>query len=133
MTPKRVIICTDGASLGNPGPAAVGAVVEDEQGRLLARISQSIGLATNNQAEYMAIITALEEAFKLGAEEADVRSDSQLIVRQIRGEYRVKNASLKPLYKRIKRLQAVFKAFAISHIPGRQNNEAHKLAHLALR
>jgi ribonuclease HI len=133
MTPKRVIICTDGASLGNPGPAAVGAIVEDEQGRLIARISQSIGPATNNQAEYMAIITALEEAFKLGAEEADVRSDSELVVRQIKGEYRVKNASLKPLYKRIKRLQGVFKAFAISHIPGQQNNEAHKLAHLALK
>jgi ribonuclease HI len=133
MTPKRVLICTDGASLGNPGPAAVGAIVEDEQGRLIARISQRIGQATNNQAEYMAIITALEEAFRLGAEEADVRSDSELIVRQIRGEYRVKNASLKPLYKRIKRLQGVFKAFAITHIPGQQNSEAHKLAHLALR
>jgi ribonuclease HI len=133
MTPKRVVICTDGASLGNPGPAAVGAIVEDEQGRLIARISQSIGLATNNQAEYLAIITALEEAFKLGAEEADVRSDSQLIVRQIRGEYRVKNASLKPLYKRIKRLQGVFKGFTITHIPGQRNNEAHKLAHLALK
>jgi ribonuclease HI len=133
MTPKRVVICTDGASLGNPGPAAVGAVVEDEQGRLVARISQRIGLATNNQAEYTAIITALEEAIRLGAEEADVRSDSQLIVRQIRGEYRVKNVLLKPLYKRIKRLQEVFKAFTISHIPGRQNNEAHKLAHLALK
>jgi ribonuclease HI len=133
MTPKRVIICTDGASLGNPGPAAVGAIVEDEQGRLIARISQRIGPATNNQAEYMAIITALEEAFKLGAEEADVRSDSELVVRQIRGEYRVKNASLKPLYQRIKRLQGVFKAFVISHIPGQQNNEAHKLAHLALK
>ncbi|MGD9118206.1 MAG: ribonuclease HI family protein [Dehalococcoidia bacterium] len=133
MTPKRVIICTDGASLGNPGPAAVGAVVEDEQGRLIARISQSIGPATNNQAEYMAIITALEEAFRLGVEEADVRSDSELVVRQIKGEYRVKNASLKPLYQRIKRLQGVFKAFTISHIPGQQNNEAHKLAHLALK
>jgi ribonuclease HI len=133
MTPKRVIICTDGASLGNPGPAAVGAVVEDEQGRLVARISQRIGLATNNQAEYTAIITALEEAIRLGAEEADVRSDSQLIVRQIMGDYRVKNALLKPLYKRIKRLQGVLKAFTISHIPGRQNNEAHKLAHLALK
>jgi ribonuclease HI len=133
MTPKRVIICTDGGSLGNPGPAAVGAVVEDEQGRLVARISQRIGLATNNQAEYTAIITALEEAIRLGAEEADVRSDSQLIVRQIMGDYRVKNALLKPLYKRIKRLQGVLKAFTISHIPGRQNNEAHKLAHLALK
>jgi ribonuclease HI len=133
MTPKRVIICTDGASLGNPGPAAVGAVLEDEQGRLIARISQSIGPATNNQAEYMAIITALEEAFRLGVEEADVRSDSELVVRQIKGEYRVKNALLKPLYQRAKRLQAMFKVFAISHIPGRQNNEAHKLAHLALK
>ena len=133
MTAKRVVICTDGASLGNPGLAAVGAVVEDEQGRLVARISQRIGQATNNQAEYTAVIAALEEAIRLGAEEVDVRSDSQLVVRQIKGEYRVKNVSLKPLHKRIKRLQESLKGFTITHIPGRQNNEAHKLAHLALR
>jgi ribonuclease HI len=133
MTAKRVVICTDGASLGNPGEAAVGAVIEDKQGRLIARISQRIGKATNNQAEYKAIITALREAIRLGAEEVDVRSDSQLLVRQIKGEYRVKNALLKPLYKQIKQLQESLNGFAITHIPGRQNNEAHKLAHLALR
>jgi len=133
MTAKRVVVCTDGASLGNPGLAAVGAVVEDEQGRLITRISQRIGQATNNQAEYTAIIAALEEAIRLGAEEVDVRSDSQLVVRQIKGEYRVKNTSLKPLYKRIKRLQDSLKGFTITHIPGQRNNEAHKLAHLALR
>jgi len=133
MTAKRVVICTDGASLGNPGLAAVGAVVEDEQGRLITLISRRIGQATNNQAEYTAIIAALEEAIRLGAEEVDVRSDSQLVVRQIKGEYRVKNASLKPLYKRIRRLQGSLKGFTITHIPGQQNNEAHKLAHLALR
>lgn len=133
MMAKRVVICTDGASLGNPGLAAVGAVVEDEQGRLITLISRRIGQATNNQAEYTAIIAALEEAIRLGAEEVDVRSDSQLVVRQIKGEYRVKNASLKPLYKRIRRLQGSLKGFTIAHIPGQQNNEAHKLAHLALR
>jgi ribonuclease HI len=133
MTSKKVVICTDGASLGNPGLAAVGAVVEDEQGRLITLVSRCIGQATNNQAEYTAIIAALEEAIRLGAEEVDVRSDSQLVVRQIQGEYRVKNASLKPLYKRIKRLQESLKGFTITHIPGCQNNEAHKLAHLALR
>ena len=133
MTAKRVVICTDGASLGNPGEAAVGAIVEDKQGRLIARISQRIGKATNNQAEYTAIITALKEAIRLGAEEVDVRSDSQLVVRQVKGEYRVKNALLKPLYKQIKRLQKSLNGFTITHIPGHQNNEAHKLAHLALR
>jgi ribonuclease HI len=133
MTAKRVVICTDGASLGNPGEAAVGAVIEDKQGRLIARISQRIGKATNNQAEYKAIITALREAIRLGVEEVDVRSDSQLLVRQIKGEYRVKNALLKPLYKQIKQLQESLNGFTITHIPGRQNNEAHKLAHLALR
>jgi ribonuclease HI len=133
MTAKRVVICTDGASLGNPGEAAVGAVIEDKQGMLIARISQRIGKATNNQAEYKAIITALREAIRLGVEEVDVRSDSQLLVRQIKGEYRVKNALLKPLYKQIKQLQESLNGFTITHIPGRQNNEAHKLAHLALR
>jgi ribonuclease HI len=133
MNPKRLTVYTDGACLGNPGLAAVGAVIEDEQGRLITLVSRCIGQATNNQAEYTAIIAALEEAIRLGAEEVVVRSDSELVVRQIKGEYRVKNASLKPLYKRIKRLQESLKGFTITQISGGQINEAHKLAHLALR
>ena len=133
MKVKRVVIYTDGASLGNPGLAAIGATLKDEQGRLITSISQRIGQATNNQAEYKAVIAALEEATRLGAREVDVRSDSQLVVRQISGEYRVKNPALKPLYHRVKQLQRQLKGFTIIHIPRQQNIEADNLAHLALR
>lgn len=133
MKAKRVVICTDGASLGNPGLAAIGATIKDEQGRLITSISQRIGQATNNQAEYKAVIAALEKATRLGAREVDIRSDSQLVVRQISGEYRVKKASLKPLYQRVKQLQRQLQGFTITHIPREQNTEADNLAHLALR
>jgi ribonuclease HI len=132
MTAKRLIIYTDGASLGNPGLAAIGAVIKDEQGRLIARISQPIGEATNNQAEYRAIIAALEKAISLGASEVDLNSDSELVVKQINGGYRVKKPSLKPLYQKVKQLQSQLQGFSIAHIPRQQNTEAHKLAHLAL-
>jgi len=128
-----VVICTDGASLGNPGLAAIGATIKDEQGELIARISQRIGITTNNQAEYRAIIAALEKAISLGASCVEVNSDSELVVKQINGKYRVKKAALKPLYQKVKQLQRQLKAFSIIHIPREQNAEADNLAHLALR
>ena len=133
MKVNRVIIYTDGASLGNPGPSAIGATIKDEQGKLIARISQRIGWATNNQAEYKAIIAALEEAAKLGAKQVDISSDSQLVVRQISGEYRVKKAGLKPLYQQVKKLQSLLDGFTITYIPRQQNQEADNLANMALR
>jgi ribonuclease HI len=132
MKVKRLIIHTDGASLGNPGLAAIGAIIKDEQGREIAGISRRIGQATNNQAEYRAIIAALEEAIRLGAEEVDIKSDSELIVNQVSGEYRVRKPALKPLYRQVKQLQRQFQGFSITYIPGQQNTEAHNLAHLAL-
>ena len=133
MKVKRVVICTDGASLGNPGLAAIGATVKDEQGKLVARISQRIGIATNNQAEYRAIIAALEHAISLGVNRVEMRSDSELVVKQINGKYRVKKAALKPLYQKVKQLQSQLQGFTITHIAREQNIEAHNLAHLALR
>jgi ribonuclease HI len=133
MKVNRVIICADGASLGNPGPSAIGATIKDEQGKLIARISQRIGRATNNQAEYKAVIAALEQATRLGAKQVDVSSDSQLVVRQINGEYRVKKAALKPLYQQVKKLQSLLDSFTITHIPRQQNQEADNLANMALR
>ena len=128
----KVIIFTDGASLGNPGPAAIGATVKDENGRLITRISKRIGRATNNQAEYKAIIAALEEATKLGATQVNIRADSELVVKQLNGQYRVKNAALKPLYLEVKKLTRALDSFSIVHIPREQNREADKLAHMAL-
>ncbi|MFC1977929.1 ribonuclease HI family protein [Chloroflexota bacterium] len=133
MKIERVIIFTDGASQGNPGLAAIGAVIKDEQGRVIASISQGIGRTTNNQAEYRAVIAALENAVSLGASQVDMRSDSELVVRQINGRYRVKNASLKPLHQKVKHLQSQLKGFTITHIPRQQNTEADSLANMALK
>lgn len=133
MTLKKVVIHSDGVSRGNPGPAAIGAIIRDERGRLLASISQPIGRATNNQAEYRAIIAALEKALALGARQVELNSDSELVVRQIKGQYRVRKEALRPLYQRVKELQSRLEGFTIKHIPRQQNREADKLANAALR
>ena len=133
MNVDTVVICTDGASVGNPGPASIGATIKDKQGRFITSISQRIGTTTNNQAEYRAVIAALEKAISLGAVYVEVNSDSELVVRQINGSYRVKKASLRPLYQRVKKLQDSLKGFTITYIPREQNAEADNLAHLALK
>ncbi len=133
MKLKRVLICTDGASLGNPGRAAIGATIKDEQGRLITSVSQEIGRATNNQAEYRAIIAALENAIRLGVNQVDVYSDSELAVRQINGQYRVKEVSLKPLHQQVKQLQIQLEGFTITHIQREQNTEADSLANAAFK
>jgi ribonuclease HI len=133
MKIKKVVIKTDGRSQGNPGPAAIGATIKDERSKLIASISQPIGRATNNQAEYRAIIAALEKAIGLGADQVDIRSDSELAVNQINGRYRLKNPALKSLYQQVKQLQSHFKGFTITHIPRQQNREADSLAGKALK
>ena len=129
---KRVVIFTDGAAEPNPGPAAIGVTIKDKRGKLITLISQRIGRATNNQAEYRAIIAALEEAVRLGVKQVDIKMDSELVVKQISGEYRVKKATLKPLYQQVKQLLGLLEGFTITHIPRQQNTEADKLAHKAL-
>ena len=132
MAIRKVVIHSDGVSRNNPGPAAIGATIKDEQGRLLATISRSIGRATNNQAEYRAVIDALEKAIKLGARQIELNLDSELVVRQVTGRYRVKNETLKPLFGRVKKLLGSLEGFNIRHIPRRQNQEADRLANSAL-
>ena len=131
MKVERLVINTDGAARGNPGPAAIGATIKDERGRLIAQISQRIGIATNNQAEYRAVIAALKEAIRLGAKKVDISVDSQLVVQQIGGRYRVKNARLKPLFQEVKRLTERFETFTVAHIPRNQNTEADSLTNMA--
>ena len=133
MKINKVVIYADGASRGNPGPAAIGATIKDERGKLIAGISERIGIATNNEAEYRAIIAALEEAIKLGANHVDINLDSQLVVRQISGQYRVKKATLKPLHQQVKQLLNLLQSFTITHIPRQQNREVHTLADTALK
>ena len=133
MRLEKVTISTDGASQHNPGPAAIGATLKDEQGKLAAQISQRIGIATNNQAEYRAVIAALRRAIGLGANKVDIVLDSQLVVRQISGQYRVRNTTLKSLLQEVKRLTEHLEAFTVTHVSRNQNTEADRLANMALR
>jgi ribonuclease HI len=129
---SKVRIYTDGAARGNPGPAAIGAAVRDEQGNLVASISRRIGITTNNQAEYRAVIAALEKAVSLGASFVELYTDSELVAKQINGQYRIKNTALRPLYQKVIRLIAPLEGFKTVYIPRRQNAEADKLANKAL-
>jgi len=129
---KKVTVWTDGAARGNPGPAAIGVIIRDGEGRLISRLSRRIGTTTNNQAEYRAVIAALEEAIRLGATHVELNSDSELVVRQLNGSYRVRKAALKPLYRRVKELEGLLQGFTVTHIPRQQNTEADKLTNAAL-
>ena len=132
MNVNKVIINADGAARGNPGPAAIGATIKDETGNLIARISKRIGVTTNNQAEYRAIITALEKAINLGAKHVALKSDSELVVQQINGRYKIKNAALRPLYQEVVKLTGSLESITVSYVPRTRNAEADKLANKAL-
>ncbi|MDD5339144.1 MAG: ribonuclease HI family protein [Dehalococcoidales bacterium] len=128
----KVVIYTDGAARGNPGPGAIGVVIKDEAGTIAAKISQRLGVTTNNQAEYQAIIAGLEKAVGLGAKSAEVKSDSELVVNQINGRYKIKNTGLRPLYQKVVQLTGQLESFSISYIPREQNKAADDLANQAL-
>ncbi len=128
----RLVAYTDGASRGNPGAAAFGAVVLDATGAELRAISEPIGVATNNVAEYRGAIAAVQAALELGASALDLRMDSELIVRQLEGRYRVRNAGLKPLFAQLRGLLDQLDAVAIRHVPREQNRRADALANAAL-
>lgn len=118
----------DGAARGNPGPAGIGIVLQDGRGGIQAEVGQYIGTATNNAAEYHALIRGLQEALAKGVEELTVFSDSQLIVRQMRGEYRVKHPALKPLFLEAVKLSQGLRRFTIEHISREKNKKADSLA-----
>lgn len=129
---KRLILYTDGASRGNPGPAGIGVVLLDEDGSPLERIARYVGVTTNNQAEYHALLVGLEAAAHLGAQEVEVRLDSELIVKQMKGQYRVRSPQLEPLYRRARALLFSFPRSIISYIPRETNREADQLANLGI-
>ncbi len=126
------LVFADGASRGNPGPAAIGAVIYDEGGREVHTISRRIGHATNNEAEYQAAIAALEAALALGARRVELRMDSELVVRQLGFRYRVRNPRLKRLFGRVKDLERRLEAFRAEAVPREQNRRADALANQAL-
>src|SRR6266581_4978810 len=122
----------DGAARGNPGPASYGLVLRRPDGTPLESLGKYIGRHTNNVAEYYALIAALDYAVANGIKRLRVQSDSQLIVNQIKGLYKVKHPDLRPLHERAKKLAAGLEAFAIQYVPREQNREADAAANAAL-
>jgi ribonuclease HI len=122
----------DGGSRGNPGPAAYGVVVRDPRGEIVARLKKYIGSNTNNVAEYFGLIAALDYAQNHGIRALRVESDSELMVKQMRGQYKVKSEELKPLFERAKKMSQTFESFRISHVYREQNKEADALVNQAL-
>jgi ribonuclease HI len=124
----HVIVHCDGAARGNPGPAGAGAIVTADDGAVLAEVAEGLGETTNNVAEYTAAIRGLEEAQRLGARTVDLRSDSQLLINQLTGRYRVKTAHLVPLHRRVRELVRAFDTVTFAHVPRERNVEADRLA-----
>lgn len=129
---EKLIIFSDGGARGNPGPAGIGAVLYDEKKQIVAEVSQYLGVATNNQAEYRALIAALREASRLGAKQVACYLDSELIVRQLNREYKVKNKDLAPLFLEVYNLSLSFKNISYHHVPREENKAADKLANEAM-
>jgi len=128
----RLTVHVDGGARGNPGPAAIAAVVSDSDGGTLIETSEAIGRATNNVAEYRALLLGIERALELGATELDLVGDSELVVKQVQGKYKVKDAGLKPLHAAVrKRLEGVGE-WSIRHVRRERNAEADRLVNEAL-
>ena len=125
-------IYSDGAARGNPGPAGVGGQVKDGSGRVLLEVSEYLGEATNNVAEYHALIRILEKAGGLGYERVRIRTDSELLANQVTGGFKVKSSSLKPLLARIKALLAGFRHVEVEYIPREKNFACDALANRAI-
>ncbi len=129
---KRVTVNVDGGSRGNPGPAAIAAVATDPDGEVLTERSEVIGRATNNEAEYHAVLLGVELARELGADELDLVGDSQLIVRQVQGSYKVKQEHLKPLRDQVMKALEGFDSWSIRHVKRGENERADELLNEAL-
>ena len=127
-----MVLYTDGASRGNPGPAGAGAMITDAEGATLAEKAVYLGETTNNQAEYQALLIGLEEAVKLAPARLTIRMDSELIVKQLNGEYRVRNRDLMPLHSRARELIGQLAAVEVVHVPREENIDADRLANQAI-
>ena len=122
----------DGGARGNPGPAAYGVVIRDPKGEIVARLKKYIGQSTNNVAEYFGLIAALDYAQAHGIRALRVESDSELMVKQMRGHYKVKSEDLRPLFERAKKMSQAFESFRIDHVYRERNREADALVNQAL-
>jgi ribonuclease HI len=128
----RYIVHTDGAARGNPGPSAIGIVIQDESGRTLYESSRTLGIHTNNEAEYLALIAALRYLKEARVTAADFYLDSELVVRQLKGEYKVKEPRLQSLHGQVTMLLNAVPKHTIRHVPRAQNARADELANEAL-
>ncbi|MBD3378929.1 MAG: reverse transcriptase-like protein [Candidatus Omnitrophica bacterium] len=125
-------ISADGGSRGNPGPSAVGAVLSDDKGARVSEVSRFIGVATNNTAEYLAVIYALHEAFFFNASSVELDLDSQLVAKQLKGEYRVKDQNMRKFYDLAVDMFRFFDSVKINEVPRSRNKEADALVNRAL-
>jgi ribonuclease HI len=125
-------VFSDGAARGNPGPAGAGAVITDAKGTVVARLGHYLGRQTNNVAEYQGLLLGLRHALELGAREVEVRADSQLMIRQLKGEYAVRNTALKPLHAEALRLLRGFSRYDLQHVPREENALADEMSNRAI-
>ncbi|MEA2264554.1 MAG: ribonuclease [Solirubrobacteraceae bacterium] len=130
--PVKLVVHVDGGSRGNPGPAAAGAVLRTPDGDLVAEASRTLGRATNNVAEYRALLLGLERARELGAREVEVINDSELVAKQVTGRYKVKHADMKPLHAEARAALAGFERWSIRSVPRAENADADALVNAAL-
>ena len=128
----KLVVNVDGGARGNPGPAAIGAVVQDGEGRVVEERGERIGVATNHVAEYRALLLGIERAAALGASELELVGDSELIVRQVKGEYKVKDPALRELHTQVRRALEPFESWSIRHVRREANAEADRLVNEAL-
>jgi ribonuclease HI len=128
----KATLFADGGSRGNPGPAASGAVLFADDGSVMAEIGEYLGVATNNVAEWSALVSGLKRARELGVEDLAIRMDSELVVRQVTGVYRVKHADLIPLHTKAKVLLRTFKSVDIRHVPRKENAAADAVVNQCL-
>lgn len=129
---SRLTVNVDGGARGNPGPAAIGVVVRDGDGEVLGEVGETIGEATNNVAEYRALLRGIELAAEHGADELELVGDSELVVRQVEGRYKVKNAGMKELHEEVKRALREFDSWSIRHVRREHNADADRLVNQAL-
>jgi len=129
---ERVVVNVDGGARGNPGPAAIAAVASDPTGSVLESRGEAIGRATNNVAEYRALLLGIELARELGADEVELVGDSELVVRQVKGEYRVKDAALRTLHDQVREALGEFDRWSIRHVRREQNAAADALVNETL-
>jgi ribonuclease HI len=130
--PERLVVNVDGGARGNPGPAAIGVVVSMPDGEVLEEHADRIGSATNNIAEYRALMLGLERALALGAREVELIGDSELVVRQVQGEYKVRDEVLWRLHKHVIRALAEFASWSIRHVRREENEAADRLVNEVL-